>query len=86
MSIFIKRDDGIWDAPNCSECCSDCSACDEDCEDCPLVFEGSCDNCIFKNGHKKCGECHTNERTKNDEYIQMGYSWMCDECIAKWIK
>lgn len=26
MSKFIKREDVVWDAPNCSECCSDCSA------------------------------------------------------------
>lgn len=84
MTKFIKREDGIWDAPNCSECCSDCSGPEEDCT-CPADLEGDCDKCIFKNGYKKCGECHTNSRTKNDEYIQMGYSWMCDKCIEHWL-
>lgn len=83
---FIKDKNGFWDAPNCHECCSDCSACEEDCE-CPLdLGEEDCSNCVFRNGYKKCGECYTNSRTENEKYIQMGYWWMCDECITKWTK
>lgn len=77
---FIRREDGVWDAPNCYECCSDCSGCEEGCE-CPLDVQGSCNNCIFVNGYKKCTECCSNSRTQDEKYIQMGYWYMCDECI-----
>ena len=43
---------GVWDSKDCRECCGEC--CRGSCGvDCPLDFEGTCDNCIFKNGFKK---------------------------------
>lgn len=83
--MFWKNKDGIWDAPNCSECCSDCSEGDEDCT-CPLDFGESCENCIFKDEYTKCRECCTNPRTQNEKYIQLGYFTMCDDCIKKYTK
>ena len=49
--MFKKNKDGIWDSENCYECCMNCS--DFCGKDCPLDFEGTCDNCIFKDGYKK---------------------------------
>lgn len=48
---FFINEEGIWDSKSCYECCSDCSSCCE--ESCPLDFEDTCDNCIFKDGHKR---------------------------------
>lgn len=82
---FKLNENGIWDAPNCYECCSDCSACEEDCK-CPLELgEDTCDNCIFNKGYKKCSECCTNPRTKDKKHFETGYWHMCDECIKKYI-
>lgn len=79
---FIRREDGIWDAPNCYECCSDCSGCEEDCK-CPLdLGEDDCNNCIFNKGYKKCRECCKNPRTKKEKHIVKGYWYMCDDCIS----
>lgn len=83
MCKFIKLKNGMWNAPNCCECCNDCSGGSEDCK-CPLDFEGNCNNCIFKNGYKKCSECCTNPRTKNKLHYETGYWHMCDECIGKY--
>lgn len=51
MTKFYKNKAGLWDSPKCRECCSDCSSYYG--EPCPLDFEGTCDNCVFKNGYKK---------------------------------
>lgn len=84
MSKFIKNEDGIWDAPNCHECCCDCNHPEEECE-CPRVFldKEDCNDCIFKNGYKKCRECCTNPQTDKEEYIRLGFWWMCNECVEK---
>ena len=82
MRKFVKNENGIWDEPNCYECCSDCSAVGENCE-CPLDFEDTCEDCIFIKGYKKCSECCSNARTENKKYIRLGYWHLCDSCIEK---
>lgn len=77
-TCFKKRADGLWDSDCYSECISDSSS---TCEhgDCPLEFEGTCDNCRFKEGFKKCGNCRQHPRSTH--FQDTGYYWMCDACI-----
>ena len=77
---FKLNSEGIWDSDTCFECCSDCSACEEECV-CPVVFEGTCDNCVFRDGYKKCSKCCLNPRTTNERHYQTGLWHMCNDCI-----
>lgn len=79
---FKLNSEGVWDSDTCYECCSDCSACEEECV-CPVVFEGTCSNCIFKEGYKKCSQCFVKPRTTDERHYQTGFWHMCDECITK---
>lgn len=86
---FVKNKYDEYVNYSCRECCSDCSGKDESCPDCPLETTGTCEKCMFNNGHKnKLREVWDNliEICKSIKNDYIAYCELMNECAVNYIK